>query len=60
MLYISEQFPDGRYAIYINDEIAAYISCSKICHKIVESLKSQLPEANRVKSIKEVNAEKHL
>jgi|GEM_PF-3610158 len=49
MLYFSEQLSDGRYGIYINGELAAYISRPETCKKLVEGLKSKLSEANKAK-----------
>ena len=56
MLFISKKLNDGRYGIYVNSEIAAYISCPKTYQKLVEAIDRQSPEANKIKIIKDTNA----
>lgn len=65
MIYISDRQADGRYAVYIDRELVAYISCPKTYSKIAEFLENRLaqgdladalPETSTVKSIQNTEA----
>ena len=56
MSYFSQQISNGRYGIFIDNELAAFISCPEACKKLVEGLKARLPKHSKVEAIEENDA----
>ena len=46
MSYHSQQLPNQRWGIFVNNELVASIGCADTCDKIVDFLKSRLSEKN--------------
>jgi hypothetical protein len=42
MLYYSKQLQNGRWGIFINNELVASIGCFDTCQKIVQFLENRL------------------
>ena len=59
MLYISKKLANGRYSIYINNELAAYITCPKVYKKFVEGLSNQSSRAEKVRLAEEISIIEH-
>jgi hypothetical protein len=55
MLYYSKQLQNGRWGIFINNELVASIGCFDTCQKIVQFLENRLSNPDltdlRVKKI---------
>ncbi len=41
MSYHSKELNNGRWGIFINDQLVATIGCSDTCHKIIQFLKTR-------------------
>lgn len=51
MLHTSKKLQDGRYGIYINNELAATTTCSKIYKRITEALEERAKQNQKYEKV---------
>lgn len=53
MTNIPKQLKTKRWSIFINNEVAAYISCPEACKKIAASLRNYSSKAHNISIVEE-------